>query len=242
MQELIKIQHDNNRITVSARDLHEFLEIGAEFAKWMQRMCGYGFTEHIDYEVIVKNDENSKGGRPSSDYQLTLEMAKEISMIQRNEKGKQARQYFIQCEKAAQEAQVKLPTSPMEVMKLMFDAMTDTNKDIKDLKEQVNTIESKLTTTWQDQMLEKVKEYCEEHHMLHAKVLGKLYKEIEAQANMHLDIRLKNLKERHKKAGATHAECKGLRKIDIIAADGCARALFESLLDQMSNKKDAEQS
>lgn len=99
MNELFKVVYDNDRITLSARELHEFLEVGTEFAKWMQRMSEYGFTKNVDYEVIVKNDENSKGGRPSTDYQITVEMAKEIAMIQRSEKGKQARQYFIQLEK-----------------------------------------------------------------------------------------------------------------------------------------------
>ena len=97
--ELFNIQYNGDKPTILARDLHEFLEVGTEFARWIQRMCEYGFSEHSDFEVIVKNDENSKGGRPATDYQLTIEMAKEICMIQRSEKGKQARQYFIELEK-----------------------------------------------------------------------------------------------------------------------------------------------
>ena len=100
MEELIKVQHNNDRITVLARDLHEFLEIETPFKKWFDRMCEYGFTYEIDYsEVMDKNVQNPLGGRPATNYQLTIEMAKEIAMIQRNEKGKQARQYFIQLEK-----------------------------------------------------------------------------------------------------------------------------------------------
>lgn len=79
--ELFKINYEGDRITLSARELHEFLEIGTEFAKWMQRMCEYGFTENQDYRVFVKNDDNPKGGRPSTDYEITLDMAKEISML-----------------------------------------------------------------------------------------------------------------------------------------------------------------
>ena len=99
MNELLKVNYEANRITLSARELHEFLEIKTEFAKWMHRMCEYGFSKDVDYRVIVKNDENPLGGRPSTDYEITIDMAKEISMIQRNEKGKQARQYFIEVEK-----------------------------------------------------------------------------------------------------------------------------------------------
>lgn len=99
MNELLKVNYEADRITLSARELHEFLEIKTEFAKWMHRMCEYGFSKDVDYRVIVKNDENPLGGRPSTDYEITIDMAKEITMIQRNEKGKQARQYFIEVEK-----------------------------------------------------------------------------------------------------------------------------------------------
>lgn len=100
MNEVLKINYDNERITLSARELHEYLEIETPFKKWFDRMCEYGFTEEIDFaEVMDKIVQNPKGGRPATDYQITLDMAKEIAMIQRSEKGKQVRQYFIQIEK-----------------------------------------------------------------------------------------------------------------------------------------------
>lgn len=101
MNELIKINYETEQPTVSARDLHEQLSIGTEFAKWFSRMCEYGFSYERDYlEVIVKNDENSKGGRPATDYNISIDMAKQICMIQRTPEGKQIRQYFIDLEKA----------------------------------------------------------------------------------------------------------------------------------------------
>jgi anti-repressor protein len=96
MNELIRINNDNK---VSGRELHDFLEVGRDFTNWMKQMIGYGFNEHADYEVYAKNGENPSGGRPSVDYSMTIDMAKEICMIQRTDKGKQARQYFIECEK-----------------------------------------------------------------------------------------------------------------------------------------------
>lgn len=99
MSELVKVNFDTQ--TVSARELHEQLHIGTEFAKWFSRMCEYGFTTGIDYsEVIVKNDENSKGGRPATDYEVSVDMAKQICMIQRTPEGKAVRQYLIDLEKA----------------------------------------------------------------------------------------------------------------------------------------------
>lgn len=101
MNNLIKINYNTEQPTVSARELHERLEIGTEFAKWFSRMCEYGFADKMDYsEVIVKNDDNSKGGRPATDYQISVDMAKQICMIQRSEKGRQYRQYFLDLEKA----------------------------------------------------------------------------------------------------------------------------------------------
>lgn len=99
MNELLNVNVDTQ--TVSARELHERLNIGTEFAKWFSRMCEYGFSAENDYsEVIVKNDDNSKGGRPATDYDISVDMAKQICMIQRTPEGKQCRQYLIDLEKA----------------------------------------------------------------------------------------------------------------------------------------------
>lgn len=96
MNEIIKVNYDNDRPTVLARDLHDFLEVKTAFKDWFPRMCEYGFSEGTDFCSFLSE---STGGRPAQDAQLTIEMAKEICMLQRNERGKQARQYFIQLEK-----------------------------------------------------------------------------------------------------------------------------------------------
>lgn len=97
MEEIIKVNQDT--MTVSARDLHEKLEIGTKFTTWFERMCEYGFEE--GREFFPKMGETSEiGGRPSVDYNISVDMAKQICMIQRTEKGKEVRQYFIDLEKA----------------------------------------------------------------------------------------------------------------------------------------------
>lgn len=96
MNELIKVNYKNSKQpTVSGRELWEALEIKSKYADWFKNMCGYGFNENEDYVAFSKNLEN--GGR-TIDHQLTINMAKEICMIQRSEKGKQFRQYFIEIE------------------------------------------------------------------------------------------------------------------------------------------------
>lgn len=98
MNNITIIEHKELIRAVSARELHEFLEIETHFKDWIIRMLDYGFEENLDYIVSLKNEQNPNplGGRPSKDYFLTIETAKEISMLQRTEKGKEARRYFIE--------------------------------------------------------------------------------------------------------------------------------------------------
>lgn len=98
MNELIKVNYENSeRPTVMGRDLHEALEVKTAYKDWFPRMCEYGFEEGIDFCSFLSE---STGGRPATDHQLTVDMAKEICMIQRSEKGKKCRQYFLELEKA----------------------------------------------------------------------------------------------------------------------------------------------
>ena len=101
MNELIKINYEAETPTVSARDLHAGLEIGTKFATWFPRMAEYGFTENVDYKTCYPNmGSENHGGQNMMDYEISVDMAKQICMIQRSEKGKQYRQYFLDLEKA----------------------------------------------------------------------------------------------------------------------------------------------
>lgn len=99
MNELIKVDYTHDRPAVSARELHEFLEVGAQYSHWFERMCEYGFSEGVDYQPFLANRSDGLPGKPRQDAAVTIDMAKEICMLQRNEKGKIARQYFLQLEK-----------------------------------------------------------------------------------------------------------------------------------------------
>lgn len=99
MNELIKINYESDRPTVLARDLHEFLEVKTAYKDWFPRMCEYGFAEGEDYCSFLSDRSDGLPGKPRQDAQLTIDMAKEICMLQRNERGKQARQYFLQLER-----------------------------------------------------------------------------------------------------------------------------------------------
>jgi anti-repressor protein len=115
MNELITTSHnENGEIILSGRELHEFLEVKSNYSTWFERMCEYGFAENIDY-ILLSNFEKQigSGGHNKIDHHIKLDMAKEIAMIQRTEKGKQARQYFLHLE--------KMWNSPEMVMKRALD-------------------------------------------------------------------------------------------------------------------------
>lgn len=100
MSALIPIREHDGRQAVSGRELHAFLEVGAEYRHWFPRMVEYGFTEGDDYAVI--SDRVAREGRGEierTDHALTLDMAKELAMIQRTPRGQEARRYFIEVEK-----------------------------------------------------------------------------------------------------------------------------------------------
>ena len=101
MNELIKISYNkSDEPVVSGRDLHEKLEIETPYKQWFDRMCEYGFEDNKDYCTFLCNRSDGLAGKPRTDHIITLDMAKQIAMIQRTDKGKEIREYFIEIEKA----------------------------------------------------------------------------------------------------------------------------------------------
>lgn len=101
---LIQIIEHNGQRAVNARELHAFLDNKRQFANWIkQRIEQYGFVENQDYEVLNNFVKRETGGSTRIEYALSLDMAKELSMVENNEKGRMARKYFIQCEKRLQQ-------------------------------------------------------------------------------------------------------------------------------------------
>jgi len=103
MNELMRVNYTQDEPTVSGRELHEFLEVKTKYKDWFPRMKEYGFTENQDYTLVAQKRATNNPKNPYTeiiDHQITIPMAKEICMIQRSEKGKQARQYFLAIEKA----------------------------------------------------------------------------------------------------------------------------------------------
>lgn len=141
MNELIRVNYDSERPTISGRELHEALEIKTAYKDWFPRMCEYGFTEGTDFCSFLSE---STGGRPSTDHQITIPMAKELCTLQRNERGRQLRQYFIQIEESWD--------SPEMVMKR---ALEIANQRVEEMRQRNNALET--TVALQTQQITEMK-------------------------------------------------------------------------------------
>lgn len=134
MKELI-ITHENENgdVLVNGRELHEFLEVKTRYNDWLDRMVSYGFEENIDYIAITQKRVTAQGNTTNYiDHHMKLDMAKEISMIQRTDKGKQARLYFLEIERRW--------NSPEMIMKR---ALEFADKRVKQLETKVETLQPK---------------------------------------------------------------------------------------------------
>ena len=98
MNDLITVNYNSEQPTVLGRDLHEALGIKTAYKDWFPRMCEYGFTEGADYSSFLSDRSDGRAGKPRTDHQISIPMAKEICMIQRSDLGKQCRQYFLKIE------------------------------------------------------------------------------------------------------------------------------------------------
>lgn len=153
MNELMKIEERNGEQLVSARELYKFLEIKARFNDWFNRMIEYGFNENIDYITITQKRVTAQGNKTTyMDYLLKISMAKELSMIQRNGKGKQARLYFIECEKKAKEQ-----SNQIMINKPLINELMDR---LKETEIRLNRLENIKTSIKSNSKMMSISEYA----------------------------------------------------------------------------------
>lgn len=155
MNELLKVEvNENQEQTVSGRELHMFLGSAERYSKWWDRMIGYGFTENLDFICVQKSTVVNNGAeKPITDHIMKLNMAKELCMLARNEKGKQARQYFLEVEREWNSPEkvmaraLKIAEGEISNLKIENTALTLENTmqkqviaEFKPVKEYVDTI------------------------------------------------------------------------------------------------------
>lgn len=162
MNELIKISDNNGKKAVSARDLHEFLESKKDFSDWIKhRISKYGLVENIDFIPFPQIGEaNSVTLR--KEYALTIDAAKELSMVEGNSKGKQARQYFIECEKKLNNQISILSEAQMILNTLMV--VQGQNKAIEAVEVRIKAIEQNQAIEIKQDYF-TILAYCKRNHV-----------------------------------------------------------------------------
>ena len=184
--ELIKIKtNENGEQLVSGRELHEFLEVNEKYTDWFKRMIEYGFAENVDFIGLSEKSEKL-GGRPRMNHAMTLNMAKEVSMIQRTEKGKQARLYFIDVENQYKAIQKRLPNTREAIQQLLLQGVEEVNQRVDDMEERLSNVEenAKLDTGDYNVISKRVKKRVYEVarayglNVKQSKLLSPLFKDI----------------------------------------------------------------
>lgn len=236
MDELIPVQKNKQGyVVVSGRDLHEFLEINTPYTRWFKRMCEYGFTENVDFTVFVKNvkDDTGFGGhRKITNHALTLDMAKEISMLQRNEKGKQARQYFIDVEK-----QYRLQQRPL-TLEERIQVVAQGYVNIEKKLEGITEIISLDTTDWRRKSRALIAKIAEKRNGINVyqRTQSDIYKTTDKRANSDLNRRLLNLKKKLAYNGATQTKLNNTNKLDVIDRDKRLKEIYMAVVKDFAIK------
>ena len=151
---LVSINYTAGDPTVLGRDLHKALEVGSRYNDWFKRMCEYGFERGVDYtefysDLSKTHDDNNLGGRPAINHQLTIDMAKEVAMIQRTPKGKEIRLYFIETEKKWRTSQV-VPMTQLEIAKMSLDMLIEQEHRLAEQEQKTQLLEENLTRLQED--------------------------------------------------------------------------------------------
>lgn len=180
MNELITTtQNENGEILVSGRELHEFLEVKTRYNDWFKEMLKYGFEENVDFISFTEKSVKPSGGRPATDHHMKIDMAKELSMIQRTEKGKQARQYFIEVEKRWNDPDMIVKRA-YEILQRKVEKLTTQNlmleQQVKEMKPKVDYVDTILKNKGLVSMTQIAKDYG-----MSAEKMNKILHELKVQ-------------------------------------------------------------
>ncbi len=242
MNQLIKIEtNENGEQLVSGRELHEFLEVQTEYKDWFPRMIKYGFEEDKDFSSFLSE---STGGRPRQDHAMQLDMAKEISMIQRTDKGKEARQYFVDVEK--QYKQTVLDTSnlspELQMFNGLFKALANQELATNRIETKVDNISSIVgvnSTNWKEdsnRLINKIVRVRGNTPDEHREVRSMIFEEIDKRAGVSLKTRLTYKRRRMADEGAAVSKRNKLNKVDVISDDKKLIEIYVAVVKEFAIK------
>lgn len=242
MQELIKTtKNDGGEVVVSGRDLHEFLDISTRYNDWFERMCQYGFIENTDFIAITQKRVTAQGNETTSiDHAMKLDMAKEISMLQRNEKGKQARQYFIEVEKQYQLDTENL-SPELKMFNGLFKALANQEIKTKELSTKIDDVSEIValnTTDWRKDTRILINKIAKKQggYSAYAEIQSSIHAEVERRGGVNLGTRLTNKRRRMADEGVAKSRRDKLTKVDIIADDKKLVEIYTAVVKEYAIK------
>jgi anti-repressor protein len=237
----------------TAKKLYEFLELDPKnYSRW----CRTNITENefadegIDYEVFVIKEENPLGGRPTQDYKLTAAFAKKLSMTARNEKGEQARQYFVKAEDKLKEVAIQVSQLPpeLQMFKTIFDQQAKQYIEMQKLKEDNQKVAEKVdairevvaldTTSWREDtgnILRKIGLQLG-GGQAYSQVREESYDLLNKRMGVDLKIRLTNKRRRMADEGVSKSKRDRLNYLDIIAEDRKLIEGYTAIVKEMAIK------
>ena len=230
--------------TVSARELHGALKIETRFNDWFPRMVEYGFSEGMDfYSNMSKTSES--GGRPSTDYDISFDMAKEICMIQRSEIGTKIRRYFISIEKR-HTSNMKVLSPQMQIILSMADQMAQAEIKQLQMQEHLKKVDTSLENikeavrpvfdNWRDEINKKfnrIQRNCSTDFRF---LRTEMYNELDRRAGADIHTRLRNMKDRMTEQGSTKTAVSNLNLMDVIEDDKKLREIFSKIVSEYEIK------
>jgi anti-repressor protein len=244
---LIKIyETEAGERVVDARELHEGLESKQDFSDWAKaRLSDCDAVDGIDFTIILGK---SNGGRPSKEYTLKLETAKEMAILERNEQGKKYRKYLISVEEKYKQVQLDASKlSPqMQLLNQMVTYMAKQELEVKAIQDTANKALATASDI-KDSLLQTFDNWREEMARLFNKVQvatgipfqelrQETYLALETRAKCDLAARVRNLKERLSNEGATKTAVSKVSKLDVIEADARLKEIYSQILKEYAVK------
>lgn len=246
---------------VYGSELHAVLGVKSNYRDWIKnRLKDCDAVENEDFESFAKN--LAKGGRPQTEYIIKLDTAKEMAMLERNDKGKQVRRYFIEIEKKYRTPKVPvmpMPSiqGPMQELSPQLQLLINMELKQKEIDQKVLALESRTDrqneamqavkevmasvgqeqdfSKWVSQSIKKVAESkdFEDNPYRYQSAWGESYKRLTDKAGCDLNVLLRNAQKRAQRNGATKSQVKGISKLSVISNDRKLKALYISCIQEM---------
>lgn len=222
---------------VIGRELHERLQISSKYADWFKNMCGYGFSEGVDFSTFSKNLEN--GGR-SIEHILTLDMAKHIAMIQRTPQGKEIRDKLISLETRVQELspELRLLINLEMRQKEQDRAIAEVNQRVDDIKDVV----ALNPQSWREEarkLIVKIAQSMGGNEYIRD-VQAEIFGLVDERAGVSLATRLTNKRRRMADEGVCKSKRDKLNKVDVIADDKKLIEIYLAVVKEMAVQRGAK--